>query len=1650
GRLVFEAEEFSGAASGTGSASGHDWSSVSEPAASGGGYLTSLPNDGTNTGDSTNGPRRDYSVTVDAPGTFYVWARTRTSSSQDDSIHIGLEGTPATYGKLGLNNSSSDWAWRNTVDGRAGADRVTVHFDTAGTHTVNLWMREDGSQVDKIFLTRSANETPSGDGGTSTLASGQGYTSNQVTVTVTTVNQPPEALPDHYTVNEDDSLTVSANDGVLRNDSDPENATLTVSLDTDVSHGALTLHPDGRFDYTPNPNYYGTDQFSYLLSDGSQTDLATVTIEVVSVNDLPVAAGDSYQTDEATPLTIAAPGLLVNDVDIDGPELDIQVLGQPDGGRVEVNDDGSFVYTPDPGFSGSDVFRYKLFDGLAYSDAVEVQIAVQGVNDAPVAIQDAYVTDFETTLTIEVGEGLLANDIDADGDALTIATVGAVSPAGSGTLQHNADGSFTFTPASGFDGNVQLEYTISDGLLTSDPASIQILVHSAAVFSKFYVADKNSKKVFSYDDGGDAIENWNHGVRHLRGLTSNAAGDKLWAVTQGHDVLVFGPDGSELGSWEALRTGNSSRSYSSAQGITTDGTDIWIVDQNKDKVLYYLGGASHVDGDVNAASKFSLHSQNRNPSGITTDGDFLYVLNRHNRSPKVFVYSTEGDYVGNWQLDLGPGKHKPEGITVNPVLDSNGDPSTELWVVDRETDRVYYFPYGTTYRDDEHASTESFQLDANNTNPYGIADPPDSGDAIGDIIANAATTTLTPNVLSPLASAIGDGGGDGRDVDMYKVSLSADQRLTINVPDQTIGVFASLFDSGGTTLAAATNALGAPQTTAFYIPADGDYYIGVSSGANTNYDPITGDGDNQGQTGDYVVNVTATDVLTADDPGDQIDQALQVDLVDDVPFVFDQAIGDNFFPEQDVDLYRIPLGTGQLLSVNVDTPDPDSDLRSEIRIFDSLGREIEPNDGLAEGASPGITYVSPYDGVFYAGISGLFNDSYDPRIEASGRDAETGTYQVTFSASAPLVSDSPGDTLQSALPVTLSDGQPTTFADQVGNGWYGEKDVDFYEFSLALGQTFTATMAQPGGDDFMGFARLFDRHGRQLAESREVFGIELQSSLTYTVESNQSTSHVDTFYLGISGAANQNYDPLAGGSGAASDDGAYVVSLSTTAAPSADLPGDNRFTALPVTLVTESTSTRSDQVGNGYFQKFDVDFFEVSLEYAQTLTIDVDSVANGVDAYLRVFDEFGIEVASDDNSDGTDPFLDFAAPSQGVFFVAVSGAPNTSYLPESAYSGKLGSIGDYTIHFTPRQMETPGDTLATAQEVLDFSAEPTFTASIGDHGLANRDVDLYKVGLLRGDRLIADVATPTSGLDSTLRLFDSDGREILIAREGGDEIDGGDSVDAGFEWRVTLDGDYYIGVSNNGDPVYDPKVGGTAVSGSSLGEYELHLQNVPWIDTIADTVSETEMLDFGGGSAITVSAEIGDERKGPADVDLFALTLDAGQTLAVSTSTPHSTLDSHLRLFNDSGVEIASSASDGLNSDARLVFNAVTAGTYYVGVSSAGNESYSATTYNSTAPGSTEGSYSVQLSRRGSAASGNTRRWISDSDGDWFDASNWEANQIPATGDLVIIDRPSANPTITLERGPGGSGGLVDLASITSTEAIVLDDGAGAVTLNLR
>ena len=308
------------------------------------------------------------------------------------------------------------------------------------------------------------------------------YIPSSASAALTLLNHIPVALPDSHTTLEDTPLSTSTlvpPSSVLDNDTDEEGEPLTAVLVAGPASGTLDLDADGSFVYTPNADFNGIDSFDYVANDGTDNSLpAVVSITVTPENDAPVATADAYSIDEDGQLTkVAALGVLANDTDVDGDTLSAVLvpLTGPANGTLVLNSDGSFVYTPNDDFNGTDGFDYVANDGTDDSAQVSVTITIISINDAPTAVDDTYSIDQDMDLVV-VAPGVLGNDSDVE-DPVSALDAVVVGGPDNGTLVPNADGSFTYTPNPGYSGPDSFTYKAKDtGLSESNIATVSITV----------------------------------------------------------------------------------------------------------------------------------------------------------------------------------------------------------------------------------------------------------------------------------------------------------------------------------------------------------------------------------------------------------------------------------------------------------------------------------------------------------------------------------------------------------------------------------------------------------------------------------------------------------------------------------------------------------------------------------------------------------------------------------------------------------------------------------------------------------------------------------------------------------------------------------------------------------------------------------------------------------------------------------------------------------------------------------------------------------------------------------------------------------------------------------------------------------------------
>ena len=219
------------------------------------------------------------------------------------------------------------------------------------------------------------------------------------------------------------------------------------TVDPSKSSGILEGTPTAGGDYSFNLTV--TDALGALISSPVPYNLHVVGPQ--QPNRAPQANADNVRTYPKTAITV---NVLANDTDVDGDALTIEKISRPTNGTAVINANG-VIYKPKATFTGVDTFTYSITDGRGGNATGTVTVKV-APNQLPVAVADTVATTKNTPVTVNV----LANDTDADGDALTL--LAATTPL-HGTLKKNADNTVTFTPAKNFLGVGGFTYKNTDG-----------------------------------------------------------------------------------------------------------------------------------------------------------------------------------------------------------------------------------------------------------------------------------------------------------------------------------------------------------------------------------------------------------------------------------------------------------------------------------------------------------------------------------------------------------------------------------------------------------------------------------------------------------------------------------------------------------------------------------------------------------------------------------------------------------------------------------------------------------------------------------------------------------------------------------------------------------------------------------------------------------------------------------------------------------------------------------------------------------------------------------------------------------------------------------------------------------------------------------
>lgn len=518
----------------------------------------------------------------------------------------------------------------------------------------------------------------------------------------------------------------------------------------------------------------------------------------------------------------------------------------------------------------------------------------------------------------------------------------------------------------------------------------------------------------------------------------------------------------------------------------------------------------------------------------------------------------------------------------------------------------------------------------------------------------------------------------------------------------------------------------------------------------------------------------------------------------------------------------------------------------------------------------------------------------------NGNNAAGSAQVYNFRVASASGDNEPNDTLTQATPVSFSANGTATFNGvTLGNGIFGPSDVDLYRIDTTRGGQITATITArrlPAGSTLDSFVRLFDGNGTELQSNDQTFGDD--SYIDFFVRT------AGTYYIGVSGFGNANYNPAVGGSGSSTQStGAYNLSLSVKLAsdntvtsvfftPSpAPAPGTDVFTtsdapSSQTTRIPPNAPTQTQGTTSAFIDITDSrQILDLNVRLRLTHSSDSDLTISLISPATTNFPN-GREITLVNRRGGVNAnFTNTIFDDEASSSITTAAAPFTGvFQPEQALGGFDGqsAAGRWTLRIVDNSPLNSGqllnfalditylnsifgpfesnDSIGTANALTELTTQTaaTRTAFLGDGGFGGNDRDIYSFTAAAGDSLTSNV-TPTGTFNSALRLFNSEGNEIVLSNPTATNSSGIN----GFIF--TTAGTYYLGVSEASNFRYNAnQVGdGSDVAAATTGNYTITFSLNPGVSDPAQVLTGSN-LTIG----ISANATIGTSNSSGSNVGL--------------------------------------------------------------------------------------------------------------------------------------------------------------------------------------
>jgi len=557
-----------------------------------------------------------------------------------------------------------------------------------------------------------------------------GLTSNiaNVLVTIICVNDPPVAINDCDTTFEDTPITfnILANDYDIDSPIAPQTAdldTLTVGVQDTIYNvfGTWILDAFGNLTYSPAPNFTGVATIYYTVCDTNLalSNVASIKVVVLPVDDAPVAVNDTTSTNEDTAVTF---NITTNDYDVDG-NLNISTVvldttSNPTYGTWSVNNLGNVTYTPAPNFNGTATITYTILDSTGLiSNVAAIVVIVNPINDTPIVDADYAFTSINLCVS---GDMLTIGDYDPDTTLLYVTTYSSPLLSGS-TITIDSTGLFTYCPGLNVTGFDTVYVTVCDSgnplpaICVIDTLIIEISANTPPI------ANNDTASVFEDTPGGVTFNVTNNDIDPNGGAINPASVD--FDIIQGNPNILV----NQYGTWTTGPLGTVT--YIPAPNFCgTAYAQYWIYDNNNQISLLPALITVNVIclNDAPITSDVTVSTPINTPIGVNVSAGTSDLEN----NPITYSY-----------ILTGPGI--PAGTDI--TIDGNGaitvtPPTNFIGVITFPFTACDLSPYNVTILCDSGVITVNV-VDTN-----GINNPPLANDDLVSTLEN------TPVIVNPLGN----------------------------------------------------------------------------------------------------------------------------------------------------------------------------------------------------------------------------------------------------------------------------------------------------------------------------------------------------------------------------------------------------------------------------------------------------------------------------------------------------------------------------------------------------------------------------------------------------------------------------------------------------------------------------------------------------------------------------------------------------------------------------------------------------------------------------------------------------------------------------------------------------------------------------------